>query len=639
MKSKLIAISLVIAVSAMAQMTTNPPGTRTVPGVQVNTNPPGVGFVWTAPPAIFAHPVMDTNGVIVWPTDFWSKNASPAGGVLPSKDGNATNLTVKGGTVSARIDSSTNRQGFLPAFRDSVTRSVNGFELKRTIANRAYQTNGLNIGIVGDSMPWRFLRYLDPYLAARYGTNGFAFGTTAADNNANSIGYIETPAGGVMVNRGNATNTTYSTLAFAQLEAGESLAWTNHFNPRGWVADTVAVYYRLESGGGVFKIQVATNGGAFADVLSVSCDNATVGGAATNVTLPLNQYMMRVVGVSGVSRVHDGGIWDSTSTGVRSSWIASGGINMVGMLAHSNQYQNVWSKLDLDTVFIQLKDAQDITTNAVVANWPNFEQLLMNSFPSADIVLVSSTPQQNDDHLLEWQDEYWRERALLNGWAYVDLRTPLVSFASQTNYGLSDSLGVHPLESGSRVITARIIQDLGFEALPEHRTGTQTEWYLWPHNTVMALSGSGGNTNRAPLEQVQSHLNFDRFGNAPGAWVSGLPFTNTFPVSQTRYTWMLDRAVTGKNWRIEPLFATTNADNITFNTTLSALRLGKSEFKEEADAVMVGTGTNLTWGSKLLVTTNNPASVQAYHISVGGYNGLWTHTNRVLLLGVRVVNW
>jgi hypothetical protein len=516
--------------------------------------------------------------------------------------------------------------------------SVNTFATKRTTVDRSYLTNGLNIGALGDSMPWRFFRYIDPYLAEKYGANGFAMGAPSVENMMTGICYAESTAGQVIVNRGNATNTTYSTMSFAELEADEYVTWTNRLDPHGWVADTVAVYYRKESGAGTFAVQVSTNGSAFATVATVSSANATVGGGATNIALPLAKYQLRILGVSGVARVLDVGAWNSQSTGVRSTWIASGGINIIGILAHSNLYQNVWSKLDLDMLFLQMKEVHgDITTNQMVANWPKFEGLLRSSFPKADIVLVGSTPQLNSDPLLQWQDMYLRGRALSNDWAYIDLRNPLVSQQVQTNYGMSDTLGVHPNEAGGSFIASIMIRELGLDLLPNQTR--QKDVYLWPSSTIMAVSGGAGNTNRPVFEQFQSHSQWD-IANS-GYWVSALPFTNTFTsATQTRYTWMIDRKdVAGKNWRIEPMFATTNTDSITFLSGVYALRNGKSEYKESTNWLNVASGTNMTFGAGFMQTTNNPADVQAYQVSVGGYNGFWTHTNRVLLLGVRVVNW
>jgi hypothetical protein len=167
------------------------------------------------------------------------------------------------------------------------------------------------------------------------------------------------------------------------------------------------------------------------------------------------------------------------------------------------------------------------------------------------------------------------------------------------------------------------------------------EFYFWPNTADMETSGTHTATNRLvlPREQIQSHTLWDT-ANA-GYMVSGLIFTNPFPTySQTRYVWRLSPdEVVGKNWRVEPLFATTNSDNISFYSTLNLLRSGKSETKEGPSTLLVGTGTNMTWGSVSLTTTNNPADVYGYQVAVSGYNGFWTHTNRILLLGVRVVNW
>jgi hypothetical protein len=65
MKSKLIALSLVIAVSAMAQMTTNPPGVRSVSGASNTTNSPGSRS--TAPVLTYGNVAAWTNVIYVSP--------------------------------------------------------------------------------------------------------------------------------------------------------------------------------------------------------------------------------------------------------------------------------------------------------------------------------------------------------------------------------------------------------------------------------------------------------------------------------------------------------------------------------------------------------------------------------------------
>lgn len=76
---------------------TNAPGSVSLPGTQFNTNAPS-STPTGLPPVQYAYPLLDTNGVIVWPLDFWQKNAA-AGGVVPSANGSVSNLTVIGALI------------------------------------------------------------------------------------------------------------------------------------------------------------------------------------------------------------------------------------------------------------------------------------------------------------------------------------------------------------------------------------------------------------------------------------------------------------------------------------------------------------------------------------------------------------
>ncbi len=67
------------------------------------TNAPGVipwgsgGFGGATVP--YVYPLLDTNGVIIWPTNFWAVNAAPAGGVAPTLNALMTNATLKSGSL------------------------------------------------------------------------------------------------------------------------------------------------------------------------------------------------------------------------------------------------------------------------------------------------------------------------------------------------------------------------------------------------------------------------------------------------------------------------------------------------------------------------------------------------------------
>src|SRR6266545_652796 len=57
--------------------TTNAPGVVPVTGTGTGTNPPSV-YAWggTAPVA-YTYPLLDTNGLIIWPPYFWETNGAP----------------------------------------------------------------------------------------------------------------------------------------------------------------------------------------------------------------------------------------------------------------------------------------------------------------------------------------------------------------------------------------------------------------------------------------------------------------------------------------------------------------------------------------------------------------------------------
>ena len=56
--------------------TTNPPGVAPLPGTQRTTNPPD-SSITLLPPTQYAYPLLDTNGHLIWPTNYWTANQVP----------------------------------------------------------------------------------------------------------------------------------------------------------------------------------------------------------------------------------------------------------------------------------------------------------------------------------------------------------------------------------------------------------------------------------------------------------------------------------------------------------------------------------------------------------------------------------
>jgi alpha-galactosidase len=95
--------------------TTNRPGSAILPGAGSNTNAPA-SVPWNAPPSSgYTYPILNSDGVVVWPTNFAAVNGLTGGGGGTNSGGigaiNRATLNTNNGSLSVNVGSVTNPVG------------------------------------------------------------------------------------------------------------------------------------------------------------------------------------------------------------------------------------------------------------------------------------------------------------------------------------------------------------------------------------------------------------------------------------------------------------------------------------------------------------------------------------------------
>jgi hypothetical protein len=236
---------------------------------------------------------------------------------------------------------------------------------------------------------------------------------------------------------------------WAALSAGGQIAWTNDMvngvaTPNGdMVATKCAIWYTMTNGLGTFKIQVATNGGAFGDATgTINCSQtAGVAQVVTNVTIALssgptaNSYKMRMIGLTGTTIMNLAGMWDEYH-GTKVIQLCLGGWRLkrlfhpeqqsypylTPVINNQQSLDNVMSTLparDLTLVSTVNVDTDDSTTGNSTSTYTNFTQEILylanefNRFSASNLtVWITASPMNQNRGW--WNTEPMALRTIFN---------------------------------------------------------------------------------------------------------------------------------------------------------------------------------------------------------------------------------
>lgn len=417
-------------------------------------------------------------------------SSSPTGGVALTAfnqtriDTNANKVSIRSGAALTNLQI----QGLVPYVNDAPFGSLNMRKLPYT--RRQLDSNGApwTIAMMGDSMAHEKMNEAYPWLYNAHGSNGFAFGFGAIWN-WNTNGAITN-----IVTFGQPKGTNWF-VDYYDLGLNATMTWTNQKNTAGITANRFEVYFLRGPQAGAFKIQTMTNGGAFADALTVDAYTASSWrGAVTNISVVTGDWQFRIVGLSNTPpSILGAGAYVTNSTGVRFVSLGRSSISPPDILqVPTNHTWPIFQQLRVNTLLYEEKSevATHETNIGLMHAW------FTNAFPRSDIIIVGTTPDVTGAYAAA--NAFDRLYCLTNGLTYFDGANPVGTYNQMTNtFGADD--GTHPTDACQSFLAGILIDEMGMKP---HKPGTNSviadlaaanRWTGQYNNFAGLLESSGPN--------------------------------------------------------------------------------------------------------------------------------------------------
>ena len=328
-------------------------------------------------------------------------------------------------------------------------------------------TRPVKIGTFGDGFAYILSLYLNTQLSAVFGFAGYELGSP-----------LKLSAGASSVS--NAW-TYWTSGLYYSIPAGETGTFaTDAVNPTRVLADTIKVYYIKESGAGTIKLQTSTDNSTWTDMSSpcssIDASDASTVGGVTSCSVTLNQYYVRVVGVSGTVKVLGIAIYASSNATIKNN-----GYIEIGQRAFSKDSGTDWTELNSVSTDIFNPIVASIAPDllimmtaqaATITDVDTFNTKFQNAFSSTSWIYLGSninytdpsyTGNESGAHtgaLLE-SNNIIRERANYYGHAFLDLYNIWGTLAQATSSLMVESSlpPVHPTAAGFKNIITHILSD------------------------------------------------------------------------------------------------------------------------------------------------------------------------------------
>lgn len=294
-------------------------------------------------------------------------------------------------------------------------------------------------------------------LVARLGVAGYSlqnYGNTLGVQIANGTTYVPPD--------------TNWFIRYQSVPPGGATWWINQPFPAGNYCNHIGIFYVAQPQGGLWHLQISTNGGNWGTVRTIDGYSAFPTGRLAAVRLPANRYRIRALGVSGTNLIIGPHMLNTRTNGVHVVFTDWGGITM-GMVSSVPRSirEPIFAALQPDLIVWHMKEAPDLTTSNHLAEC---EQWWSRVSPSADVLYLGTPWVSEDTNAIPGtyktieQNRIVRNTAIAHQRAYVDLMQPTISYPWLLSHGyMSDQ--TH-LNSNGGLLCANIMwDDLGFFAL------------------------------------------------------------------------------------------------------------------------------------------------------------------------------
>lgn len=349
----------------------------------------------------------------------------------------------------------TNWPAVLPSVNVQMHTNLSGEVLLASTDDISFQNrfrrlklgNGpLRIGAMGDSLgddiPLTILSVVAPVI----GTNG-GYLTSLQDGSGQPFTF----------NSSGASSQEKTTNWFGLhwlLSSGQSVTFSSAGN---WVkSDTFRVAMVHVTNGGVFKVEVATNGGSFSTLLpDTSTSSYYPTGVVYSWTTNAGEWKLRVVGVSGTNVLVGAGMWMSSSPGFRISHLWATSLSPYDVVkVPSSVTVPILSSLQLDGLYWKSYDSASVITNYL----PGMIDVLKSGAPDADVVFLEMHPVTGDSEV-ELGNMFMRQRAVEAGFDSVPMHRIFPSTNALVSLGwVTDGSCAHLLQSANDYLASQLLR-------------------------------------------------------------------------------------------------------------------------------------------------------------------------------------
>jgi len=315
------------------------------------------------------------------------------------------------------------------------------------VARQMLNSKPLRFGWLGDSIGSLMMEELVASVASYHGRNGAA---------VNGGVYLFQTLGAA------ATNVTRLTNWFAQyvdVGTGGDVTYSNFTGfPYIW-SDRFGCEFLFQTNGGTFKMQLATNGGAFADVLTgIATGTASTNlGGVTNVAMLPGYYAARIVQTAGgLVSIIGVDLWSTNGPGVRVSYLNQSATTMQDMAGvPSSISEPILRHLGLD--LLTLEGTVDPTVDVLTAV-SNLNRRSFLTLTNTDILFVGTKPVDpvNNFDYVTFNAAY-RKVAADNNRFFIDLSIVSGTFSNMQAMGWSGD-GLHGSNNLHRLCASAVMQ-------------------------------------------------------------------------------------------------------------------------------------------------------------------------------------
>jgi hypothetical protein len=257
------------------------------------------------------------------------------------------------------------------------------------------------------------------------------------------------------------------------LSTGGTITEQNDWNANGLFVNQVKLYYIKHPGGGAFRLQQSTFGGAFSDIASLNGFNATPIGAVATVTISQTMAKFQVVSDSSTNYIIGfGDNFSGLTQGFITTFLTADGIPLTEIQSVPRAIRDpilagICANSGGGMILVHMKEDSTASTDLAqrdVATWLNTVSNL-----NMVVVWVGTSPLAADTNTFPpytvAQNFLIRSNAYVHNQSFFDAYKYFVNYPLMLTNGLNTD-GTHPSQQASDYMAAMFMNEFGCNILP-----------------------------------------------------------------------------------------------------------------------------------------------------------------------------